>query len=684
MKKYSHLIITKIIVFSIVIICFTGVIKSIADITDVNTDVGIISEENYFQSRAYVRESEILLEDLTKLIVEYKNQEHILQGATISESELRSEEERLFSEFRNNSRSYNSKVSEEVNYEKFKEIYADEIVQVRDRIITNDLREYNFLLQKLGEQKDLLYYASDGANVFKSSTNIEKQQFKAHPSYIIFDDYKTEIYPKEAKGNQNLYRITERFHELSPEKDSVYIAFTEEFLTLKTNEWKENRAIVTKGLITLSVFLLGFILSFVYLLIVIGRKSFSDQDVHLNAIDKLYNDINVVMGLGLILLWVLLLEDVFSIDKALIPITLFITALVLILILSIVKHFKNKSLIKHTLLYSIIHRFFQFIGDIYASGSTGVKIVLIVIGYPIIVALTFFMFPVTLGIAAWFTLKRIKSFNTIKDGVEKIKGGDLHHRIIVDGSGEFGRLAANINSINDGLKKAVNSELKSQRLKTELITNVSHDIRTPLTSIITYVDLLKKEKNPVKVEEYIEVLDQKSQRLKLLTDDLFEAAKASSGNIPVNLERIDVVSLITQGLGEVNSKIEALDLAFKFNHPKDKVYVSADGKLLWRSIENLLSNIFKYALRGSRVYIDIEDLEHEIRITFKNISAYELNISADELMERFKRGDESRLSEGSGLGLSIAKSLIDIQKGKFDIQVDGDLFKAMIYVPKYH
>ncbi|MES9682110.1 sensor histidine kinase [Gottfriedia acidiceleris] len=220
-------------------------------------------------------------------------------------------------------------------------------------------------------------------------------------------------------------------------------------------------------------------------------------------------------------------------------------------------------------------------------------------------------------------------------------------------------------------------------MKTELITNVSHDIRTPLNSIITYVDLLKKEKDPIKVQEYVEVLDQKSQRLKLLTDDLFEAAKASSGTIPVHLERIDILSLLTQGLGEVNAKVEALDLTFKINHPQNKLYVAADGKLLWRSVENLLSNIFKYALRGSRVYIDIEDMGNDILLTFKNISAYELNISADELMERFKRGDESRNSQGSGLGLSIAKSLIEIQKGQFSIQVDGDLFKAMIRLPKH-
>src|SRR5690606_14540229 len=232
-------------------------------------------------------------------------------------------------------------------------------------------------------------------------------------------------------------------------------------------------------------------------------------------------------------------------------------------------------------------------------------------------------------------------------------------------------------------KKAVDSELKSERLKTELITNVSHDIRNPLTSIITYVDLLKHEKDQAKTAEYIEVLDQKAYRMKMLTDDLFEASKASSGNIPVEFDKIDIVSLLTQGLGEVNDKIETMGLDMKLNYPDEKVYVTADGKLLWRSIENVLSNIFKYALERSRVYIDIEDLGNEIRISFKNISAYELNISADELMERFKRGDESRTSPGSGLGLSIAKNLIELQKGSFTIHVDGDLFKAMITLPKH-
>lgn len=192
---------------------------------------------------------------------------------------------------------------------------------------------------------------------------------------------------------------------------------------------------------------------------------------------------------------------------------------------------------------------------------------------------------------------------------------------------------------------------------------------------------MKHEKDQSKVDNYLEIIDQKSQRLKVLTEDLFEAAKASSGNIQVNLEAIDLMSLITQGLGELDDKIQESELDFKISHPKDRLVVKADGKLLWRAIENLLSNIFKYALQGSRVYIDVTNVGTVATLTIKNISAYELNISSDELMERFKRGDESRSSQGSGLGLSIAKSLLEIQRGSFNIEIDGDLFKAIIQMP---
>jgi signal transduction histidine kinase len=668
----------------IVILCFTGVISELAKVKELNgVNYRIVFEDNYFLSDAYVQESDMIISNLTRLISEYKNEENIKNGGSIDEEELRAEVENLFAEFQGNSRSFNPQLSQEENYKIFKAEYADKITVAKDRLIQADLKEYHLLVQNLEEHKDPLYYVSDGKNVYSNSLKLENEQLKTYPTYMKFAKYKSEIYPKEIKDNQYLYRITESINNLDQENTVVYIAFTKDFLNQKVKEWKENKVKATKSFYSIVGFLTGLLISFLYLVVVTGRKSFKKEEVHFNPVDKLYNDINLLLCIGLVILWGALVNELYiDINKIIIPITIPIAVAGLVLVLSLVKHFKNKTLFRHTLIYSIISKLVAFIGEVYKNGSVGVKTVLIVIGYPIVVALTFFMFPVTIGLAAWFALKKVKSFHAIQEGVERIKDGDIHHCVKVDGDGEFGRLAANINSITDGLKKAVDSELKGERLKSELITNVSHDIRTPLTSIITYVDLLKKEQDPSKVQGFIEILDQKSKRLKVLTDNLFDAAKASSGNIPVHFERIDIVSLLTQGLGEVSDKIEDLDLKFKMNYPKEKVFIAADGKLMWRAIENLLSNIFKYALQASRIYIDIEDLGNEILLTFKNISAYELNISADELMERFKRGDESRSSQGSGLGLSIAKSLIEIQKGKFIIQVDGDLFKAMIYMPK--
>jgi signal transduction histidine kinase len=668
----------------IVILCFTVAIVKFVQIEVLNHgNLGIVFEDNYFLSNEYVQESEGIINDLTRLIGEYKNEENIKNGGTVTDEELKNEEQSLYVDFKAHSPNYIPKLGEEKNYETFKVEYADKISQAKDQLIKADLKDYNTILQNLKEIKNPLYYASDGVNVYTNSPQLEKGKLNAYPSYLKFANYKSEMYPNELKENKNLNRITGNVDTLDPENKVMFVAFPKDFLDQKMKEWQGKKAAATNNFYLLLGSLAGLILSFLYLTFIIGRKSFKDEAVHLHAVDKLYNDINLVLCLCLIGLWGGLVSKWnLYINQMIIPLTVPIAVAGLVLVLSLIKHFKNKTLFKHTLIYKLIFQLVKFIGKVYSSGSVGVKTVLIVIGYPVLVAATFFMFPVTIGIAAWFAFKKVKSFQTIQEGVERIKDGDLHRCINVDGNGEFGRLAANINSITDGLKNAVDSELKSERLKTELITNVSHDIRTPLTSLITYVDLLKKEKDPAKAQEYIEILDQKSKRLKILTDNLFEAAKASSGNIPVSLERIDIVSLVTQGLGEVGDKIEDLGLNFKLNHPKEKVYIKADGKLMWRAIENLLSNIFKYALQASRVYIDIEDLGNEVLLTFKNISAYELNISAEELVERFKRGDESRSSQGSGLGLSIAKSLIEIQKGTFTIQVDGDLFKAMIYMPK--
>ena len=268
----------------------------------------------------------------------------------------------------------------------------------------------------------------------------------------------------------------------------------------------------------------------------------------------------------------------------------------------------------------------------------------------------------------------------LRDGGEKLASGALTSQIDTSHMfWEFKRHAENLNSIADGMQKAVEQQMRSERLKTELITNVSHDIKTPLTSIVSYVDLLKKEKMPSDAaRQYLDVLDRQSARLKKLTEDLVEASKASTGNLSCTLEPTDVNVLLGQVMGEYEGKLEAGQLEPIVLEDPSSPKILADGRLLWRVFDNLLSNICKYAMPGTRVYLSSAVENGKVVICFKNISRSALNISADELMERLVRGDSSRNTEGSGLGLSIAQSLTSLQQGTFALSVDGDLFKASV------
>lgn len=248
--------------------------------------------------------------------------------------------------------------------------------------------------------------------------------------------------------------------------------------------------------------------------------------------------------------------------------------------------------------------------------------------------------------------------------------------------GKERELAENINHISTGLETALQEKVRSERLKADLITNVSHDIKTPLTSIINYVDLIKREKiQDPRIQGYLEVLEQKSQRLKTLTEDLVEASKASSGNLKLDMTSIDFVELIYQTNGEFEEKFALRRLELVSTLPDDAMLIEADGRYLWRVLENLYNNAFKYAMEHSRVYVDITKEEEKILFTIKNISENPLNIRADELTERFVRGDVARTTEGSGLGISIAKSLTELQGGQFQLYIDGDLFKATVAFP---
>ncbi|WP_445487403.1 histidine kinase dimerization/phospho-acceptor domain-containing protein [Niallia sp. 03133] len=291
-----------------------------------------------------------------------------------------------------------------------------------------------------------------------------------------------------------------------------------------------------------------------------------------------------------------------------------------------------------------------------------------------ILILIFIGIPLTMSL-----VKKIGYFNRIVWKTNELAAGKLGPDLEVSGKTVLAELAGNINRLTEAVKTSQSEQAKSERLKTELITNVSHDLRTPLTSIITYTQLLKSRSVTTEDQaSYLEIIDRKSKRLKVLIDDLFEVSKMASGNIELKKEKVDVVQLLQQALAEYDESIKESTLQFRVTNKEKPVYALVDGQKIWRVFDNLIGNILKYSLEHSRVYITVEKVDRQAVITFKNISKYELTSNSEELHERFKRGDTSRHTEGSGLGLAIAKSIVELHEGIFQMETDGDLFKVSI------
>lgn len=365
--------------------------------------------------------------------------------------------------------------------------------------------------------------------------------------------------------------------------------------------------------------------------------------------------------------------------------------IILLNVVTLVKRIKAKTLISSTILGMICKwcyvRLKKVKEEVYDNSSMTVKLIFGVILYIIAI----FALPSILdglgiillfGLTIWIfyeIIRRINGIKNIEKQLELIYDGKRPENLKKENfTKDYYNMVSYVNDISNGFENAVEQGIKSERLKAELITNVSHDIKTPLTSIINYVDLLKNENiESEKAKEYIEILDNKSQRLKKLIQDLVEASKASSGNIKLNLENLSLSELINQSIGEFEDKFEEKKLSIIKNIPEKDIIIKADSRYMYRIIENLFENITKYALENSRVYIDISYAkENKVKVEFKNISKEKLNITEEELMQRFVRGEKSRTTEGNGLGLSISQSLTEIQGGEFKIVIDGDLFKA--------
>lgn len=450
------------------------------------------------------------------------------------------------------------------------------------------------------------------------------------------------------------------------------------------------------------VSLMGWIISLVYLTLATGRRT-EEEKIHLNPIDKIKTEILVAAFIFMMVELVILITKVNSEEWAVYGIivasgtvSLVIDGLFLIFYLSMVRRMKAEMLWET----SVACWLERGIRKVFARQKTTVRVLLLFAGHMavcFILAVGAFYYRSMTALVllllfsageCYMILRKAVEQYQIRLGVEKIRDGALSGKIDIEQlHGEEKSLAEAINNIGEGLLHAVDDSTKNERMKADLITNVSHDIKTPLTSIINYVNLMKLEKiDNERVQGYIKILDEKSQRLKQLTADLVEASKISSGNVKLDMQVIDLVELVYQTSGEFNEKFEQKELTIVTKLPKTAVLIRADGRQLYRVIENLYNNVAKYALEKTRVYVDISYVEEKVVFSIKNVSEHSLareNSNAGDLTERFIRGDSSRTTEGSGLGLSIAKSLTVLMGGVFDIKVDGDLFKASITFPQY-
>ncbi len=492
------------------------------------------------------------------------------------------------------------------------------------------------------------------------------------------------------------------FYNKTNEQEYDIYSFYDEEKTQQVNNFLVNKTMYDFMLQHEQLPIYGGILSLILLIIIamylfwaIGYKK-GTQGIYLNTIDTMpYEIISILCISVLTIVLSIIANNLTSYLLIIIYSILYFISYAVCCIWGVttIKRIKAKTFWKSFLIYKIVrwlwHKIKRFIEEINRKMPSSKKVFWYYWGFILIsFILASFMFTgvvlIILLIFWMWVYYRIRKYSRqqeeIKIALEQIYQGQTD--IYLDDKeleGILKEMAIYVNDIAGGFSNAIEQSLKSERLKTELITNVSHDIKTPLTSIINYVDLLSNENiQDEKIKEYISILDGKSKRLKKLTEDLLEASKVSSGNVKLNKEEIKVKELINQSIGEFKDKFEEKALKIEMNMPKEEIKIKADNRYMYRVIENLFSNIAKYALENSRIYIDIKKERTKLEISIKNISKDKLNISSDELMQRFVRGDKSRYTEGSGLGLSIAKSLIELQGGEFDIVIDGDLFKVVM------
>lgn len=558
------------------------------------------------------------------------------------------------------------------------------------------------------EYKNFKYLIIDNKNSV-AYTNVEHTMFTDSIEEIKERLAKNSIYWNYEKGNVNTSIEKLKLEEIryksiyksidDAKKFSVYTSL-ENDLTYY-DQYRTNKTVFDKAQILYKPALYLLPLSIIAVLVLLIMNCFliglrnENGEVILNAFDK------TPLLVALIILFILFMIGCgFLIALTSENLTLILSGTAIGAVIgyisfvffleTIIKRIKSRTLFRNTITYRILRWIKSLITSMTRNANMTVKLILIFIAFGILNIIGFSLsisepIGIFILIAIWvYAFAKMHQwlvrYIEIKNAINEIYMGNTEvHLDEKRYKGSLNSMAIQVNDIAGGLSNAIQEKLKSERLKTELITNVSHDIKTPLTSIINYVDLLKKEKMPnEQAEEYLNILDNKSQRLKRLTEDLVEASKASSGNIKLNIEKLNVNELLKQVSGEFEDKFKSRNLEEVMSLPEKNVYINADSRYMYRILENMYSNISKYAMDNTRVYIDVIPNNNRITIQMKNISKEKLNISTEELMQRFVRGDSARNTEGSGLGLSIATSLTTLQGGTFNIYLDGDLYKVII------
>ena len=572
------------------------------------------------------------------------------------------------------------------------------------------------------------FYYSDKINYYVQWNDIAITNCNAtSPEELMQGEYYSYI-KRDSSGNVDRVSAHERHYYLLDELDQfgdtstivISCNIKQEVIDEYKALWEKQEAIVigtiTQALICVAVALV----SLIYLLCVCGKNK--DGDLKKMWLDNIWTEIHLAAaggsGICTVMVGALLLDEYISGRFAhnllhwIMGSVAFLASIIIITsLLSIIRNIKCRRFIESSIIFRVIRWCLRILIKIakwfFRSFKAFWKAVFIILSKKsgIIMIGSLFIYTAIIGIfglfsaifaSVWIFLGillfgfacfilayRAKDFDEIKKGVSEVRNGNVAYKIPELKCEDMRALAVNINDIAKGLDESVSAKVKAERMKTELITNVSHDLKTPITSIISYTELLSQiEDLPEEARDYVSVISKKSERLKNLTLDLFDISKVQSGNEEVVLEKLDISLLINQSLGEHDSEIQRSELPFFVEAPKE-LYIAADGRKMSRVVSNLINNILKYTMKNTRVFINASEKDGNVVIEFKNIASYPMNFSADEITQRFVRGDESRTAEGNGLGLAIAKSYTEICNGKFDVVVDGDMFKVILTFRKY-